>query len=114
MKKILQILLVAFIAVGFSISSASAKVDKGQKYYLKFFKKSIGKGDVFAKQYTQDEWKALFAGDGSKFITWATQKYSEPKFVKFITSEKFKKKYLKHIGDFCVAYASDSGNIPSC
>jgi len=113
MKKILSILLAGFLLVGMMSSSALADAAKGQKYYLKFFKKKTGlNGAKFATQHTQDEWKVLFANDAEKFIAEYSKKY--PKMEKFLTGDKFKSKYSKHIADFCVEYASDSGNVPSC
>ncbi len=113
MKKILGILITSFLLVGVMSSSALADAAKGQKYYLKFLKKKTGlNGAKFATQHTQDEWKALFANDSEKFI----EKYSKqyPKLDKFFNGAKFKTKYSKHIADFCIEYASDSGNVPSC
>jgi hypothetical protein len=94
-------------------SSTFADASKGQKYYLKFFKKKTGlNGAKFAIQHTQEEWKVLFANNAEKFITEYSKIY--PKMEKFFTSDKFKSKYSKHIADFVIEYANDSGNVPSC
>jgi len=113
MKKILGILLASFLLVGVMSSSAFADASKGQKYYLKFFKKKTGlNGAKFAVQHTQEEWKVLFANNAEKFIAEYSKAY--PKMEKFLTSDKFKSKYSKHIADFVIEYANDSGNVPSC
>ncbi len=113
MKKILSILIASFLLVGVISSSALADAAKGQKYYLKFLKKKTGlNGAKFATQHTQDEWKDFFANDSEKFIAEYTKKY--PKLEKFFKGKKFKSKYSKHIADFCIEYANDSGNVPSC
>ena len=113
MKKILGILLASFLLVGVMSSSAFADASKGQKYYLKFFKKKTGlNGAKFAVQHTQEEWKVLFANNAEKFIVEYSKTY--PKMEKFLTSNKFKSKYSKHIADFVIEYANDSGNVPSC
>jgi hypothetical protein len=113
MKKLLAMLIAAFMMVGMMSSSAFADAAKGQKYYLKFLKKKSGiNGAKFAVQHTQAEWKALFENDGEKFIAEYSSKY--PKLKDFFNSDKFKKKYMKHIRDFAIEYASDSGNVPSC
>jgi len=110
MKKILSILLASFLLVGMMSSSALADAAKGQKYYLKFFKKKTGlNGAKFAVQHTQDEWKAYFANDAEKFITEYSKTY--PKMKKFLNDAKFKSKYGKHIADFVIEYANDSGNV---
>ena len=99
--------------VGMVSTSALAGAAKGQKYYLKFLKKTTGtNGAKFATQHTQDEWEALFANDAEKFISKYSAEY--PKAKEFLNSAKFKSKYSKHIKDFVKQYASDSGNVPSC
>jgi len=113
MKKLLSILLASFLLVGVISSSAFADATKGQKYYLKFFKKKTGlNGAKFATKHSQDEWKAYFANDAEKFIAEFSKTY--PKMEKFLSSDKFQSKYSKHIADFCIEYANDSGNVPSC
>ncbi|WP_458700116.1 hypothetical protein ACKGJI_09830 [Sulfurospirillum sp. 1307] len=113
MKRLLALLITAFMMVGVMSSSALADAAKGQKYYLKYLKKTTGiNGAKFAVQHTQAEWKALFANGGEKFIDEYSAKY--PKAKAFFAKDKFKKKYMKHIADFCIEYASDSGNVPSC
>jgi len=113
MKKILGVLLASFLLVAVMSSSALADAAKGQKYYLKFFKKKTGlNGAKFATMHTQDEWKALFANSAEQFIVEYSKTY--PKMEKFLSSDKFKSKYSKHIADFCIEYANDSGNVPSC
>jgi hypothetical protein len=113
MKKIFGILLASFLLVSVMSSSAFADAAKGQKYYLKFLKKKTGmNGAKFATQHSQSEWKALFANGGEKFISTYSEKY--PNLAKFFSSEKFKSKYSEHIADFCIEYANDSGNVPSC
>ncbi len=113
MKKILSVLIASFLLVCIVSSSAFADAVKGQKYYLKFFKKKIGiNGAKFATQRTQDEWKALFANSVEEFIAEYTKQY--PKMEKFPSSDKFKLKYSKYIADFCIEYTNDNGNVLSC
>ena len=113
MKKIFAIVLSSVLLVGILSSSAFADAAKGQKYYLKFLKKKTGlNGAKFATIHTQAEWKILFADGGAKFIAEYTAKY--PKLEKFFNGNKFKSKYMKHIADFCIEFANDSGNVPSC
>ena len=113
MKRLLALLITAFMMVGMMSSSAFADAAKGQKYYLKFLKKKTGmNGAKFATGHTQEEWKELFANDGEKFIAEYSKKF--PKLEKFFKGDKFKNKYMKHIADFVIEYASDSGNVPSC
>lgn len=113
MKKLMAMLVMAFMMVGMVSTSAFADAAKGQKYYLKFLKKTTGiTGAKFATQHTQAEWKALFADGGAKFIEEYSAKY--PDAAEFFKGDKFKNKYMEHISDFAIEYASDSGNVPSC
>ncbi|MBE0491262.1 MAG: hypothetical protein IBX44_03305 [Sulfurospirillum sp.] len=112
MKKILGLLLAVFVLVGVMSTSALADAAKGQKYYLKYMKKSTGiNGGQFAAKHTQAEWKELFASDGVKFIE--TYSVEFPNAADFLKGDKFKK-YMGDISDFLINFASDSGNVPSC
>jgi len=112
MKKVLGLLVSAFLVVGMMSSSAFADAAKGQKYYLKYMKDGSGmNGAKFATQHTQAEWKVLFDGTGEKFVTEYSKKY--PGLDGFLKGEKFQK-FMPDIKDFCIEFASDSGNVPSC
>jgi hypothetical protein len=112
MKKLLALLVTAFFMVGMFSTSALADPAKGQKYYLKFMKKATGvNGAKFATQHTQAEWKTLFDGDAAAFIKEYSAKY--PGAADFLNGDKFQK-FMPHIRDFAIEYASDSGNVPSC
>ncbi|MDN5377226.1 MAG: hypothetical protein PWQ42_522 [Sulfurospirillum sp.] len=113
MKKLMMMVLSAFLMLGVVSTSAFADAAKGQKYYLKFMKKKTGMtGGAFAIKHTTAEWDALFADGGAKFI----EKYSKeyPELEKFFTGDKFKEKYMQDIADFLKNYSKDSGNVPSC
>lgn len=105
MKKLIKLVMVAFLAVGFLGTSLNADVTKGQKIIIKKLKKSCGfNGAVLAKKHTQDEWTTVFkAGNLNSEI-----KNLCPK------SRPLKEKYLPHVFDFLNNFASDSGNVPSC
>ena len=112
MKKLLALLVTAFFMASVVATSAFADPAKGQKYYLKFMKKTTGiNGAKFAAQHTQAEWKTLFDGDAAAFIKEYSAKY--PDAEKFLTGDKFKK-FMPDIRDFAIEYANDSGNVPSC
>ncbi|MDD3324705.1 MAG: hypothetical protein PHN38_06260 [Sulfurospirillaceae bacterium] len=112
MRKLLSLVMAAFFMMSIATTSVFADAQKGQKAYLKYLKSATKlNGADFAKQQTQEEWKALFANDGAKFI----EKYSAkfPDAAEFFKGEKFKK-LMNDVRDFCVEYASDSGNVPAC
>ncbi|ARU50099.1 hypothetical protein SJPD1_2849 [Sulfurospirillum diekertiae] len=112
MKKVFGLLVSAFLVLGLMSTSAFADAAKGQKYYLKYMKDGSGmNGAKFATQHTQAEWKALFDGKAEKFVAEYSKKY--PGLDGFLKGDKFEK-FMPDIRDFCVEFASDSGNVPSC
>jgi hypothetical protein len=113
MRKLLSMLLVAAFAMTLANTAAMADVKKGQKYYLKIFKKKLGmNGTKFAALHTVAEWNELFANDTAGFIKEMTA--INPKISKFLNGKKWKSKYAPHIKDFVTEYANDTGNVPSC
>lgn len=113
MKKIASMSLAAFLALGLMSTSALADAAKGQKLYQKVFKEKVGMtGAKFAAEHTQAEWKELFANGGAKFIEEYSKKY--PNMESYFKGDTFKTKHMEHIRDFCIEYAKDSGNVPSC
>ncbi|AOO66736.1 MULTISPECIES: hypothetical protein [Sulfurospirillum] len=112
MKKLIGLLVSAFFIVGLLSTNALADAAKGQKYYLKYMKNDSGmNGAKFAAQHTQAEWKALFDGKAEKFIAEYSAKF--PTLDAFLKGDKFEK-FMPDIRDFCIEFASDSGNVPSC
>jgi hypothetical protein len=112
MKKLIGFLVSALFIVGLMSTSAMADAAKGQKYYLKYMKEGSGlNGAKFATLHTQAEWKALFDGKGEKFIAEYSKKF--PGLEAFLKGDKFEK-FMPDIKDFCIEFASDSGNVPSC
>lgn len=112
MKKILAMAFAILIGMSFLTTSAFADPAKGQRYYLKFMKDSTGvDGAKFSAFHTQAEWEKLFDEDAAEFIEVYSKKY--PKAADFLKGKKFKK-FMPHIKDFVIHYASDSGNVPSC
>ena len=90
MKKIIGLLVSAFLVVGLMSTSALADAAKGQKYYLKYMKEGSGmNGAKFATMHTQAEWKALFDGKGEKFVAEMSKKF--PGLESFLKGDKFEK-----------------------
>ena len=110
MKKIITAILIMTL-LGVTASFADAK--KGKKFYMKSLKSKMGNmnGMKFVSMYTMDEWKELFSEDGEVFIETFSERF--PKASKLLSGKKFAKN-MRHLCDFTVAYASDSGNVLSC
>jgi hypothetical protein len=112
MKKLVTLLVTAFITLGVMATTASADVQKGQKLYLKFLKPNFGYNGVkFCALHSQDEWEELFEDNAAGFIKAFSEKH--PGAKTFLEGDKFQK-FAPHIKDFAVEYANDSGNVPSC
>jgi hypothetical protein len=112
MKKVISFLVGVFFVAGLMSTNVFADSAKGQKYYLKYMKNDSGlNGAKFAALHTQAEWKVLFDGNAEKFIAEYSKKF--PALEGFLKGDKFPK-FMADIRDFCVEFASDSGNVPSC
>lgn len=110
MKKLLSLVIAGFLSLGLLSTSSFAEVAKGQTYYLKFFKDSLGmNGAKFAALHSQDEWKELFKS--GKFEEEFGAKSEALKT--FFKGDKWPK-MRDDVKDFAIEYANDSGNVPSC
>ncbi|SFV50604.1 hypothetical protein MNB_SM-7-1133 [hydrothermal vent metagenome] len=111
MTTVKKVALAAIVGASLLATNASADANKGKRIYQKKLKSVCGfSGAVFAQKHTQDEWQeAKDNGELGKVMTEAC-----PAGADFFKSEKFKKKFSKHLYDFVHDFASDSGNIPSC
>lgn len=105
MNKLLKVAMVSAIALGLSSTVVQADAAKGQKIFIKKFKKSCGfTGGFMAKKYTQDEWTKINE-EG---------KLNEELLKQCPDAKEAKEKFLPHLYDFFHNYASDSGNVPAC
>lgn len=105
MKKIVTILFVAVISVGFISAPSFADVNKGQKIFIKLMKKPCGfNGGEMAKKHTQAEWKEI--NDAGQL--------NEELIKQCPEAQPLKDRYVPHVYDFLYNYASDSGNVPAC
>jgi mono/diheme cytochrome c family protein len=108
MKKIIILLtLFAFI------STAEAAVYKGQKLYVKKCRKCHGGGQDMAVAKKKKEWKKLLKSKGKGLSTLHLKNSKAKRSWKYFKSKKYSKR-AKHLKDFLVEYAKDSGNVPAC
>ncbi len=103
MKKLFTIFIAIIVSVGFISTSLIASEGKGQRIFLKKLRKACGhNGFVMAKKHTQEEWTKIFK-TGNLNRTMAL----------YCTGAKtFKIAEERHVAEFLVAFASDSGQIP--
>jgi hypothetical protein len=107
MTKLLKIAMAGALIFTVLGTTASADVVKGQKLFIKKYKKACGfNGAKFASKHSQDEWTEI--QEAGKF------KEEFMKICPKVKENKLKDKYMPHIFDFSLEYANDSGNVPSC
>lgn len=98
-----------------SVSSLEAAVYKGQKEYVKKCRKCHGGGQAVAAGKKMRTWKKLLnkKQKGMKLAQLHLDSDKAKKSWKYFNSKKYRKK-ARHLRDFMVEYAKDSGNVPAC
>lgn len=112
MKFSLALVLSLFLL---SVSSLEAAVYKGQKEYVKKCRKCHGGGQAIAAGKKMRTWKKLLnkKQKGMKLAQLHLDSDKAKKSWKYFNSKKYRKK-ARHLRDFMVEYAKDSGNVPAC
>ena len=111
MKSFSKVTMAALLGLTVLSTSVYADVTKGQKLYTKKLKSVCGvSGAKFAASHSQMEWESA-KEDGTLSDLFIS---ACPAGEEVIKSDKFQKKYQKHIFDFVYEYANDSGNVPAC
>ncbi len=95
------------------LGSAEAAVYKGQKVYIKKCRKCHGGGLEVAASKKKRTWKKLLKNKGEGMAKLHLENKKAKKSHKYFKSKKFKKR-ARHLNDFMVEYAKDSGNVPAC
>ncbi len=110
MKKIVMSVL-ALTVMG--LGSADAAVYKGQKVYVKKCRKCHGSGLEVAAAKKRTTWKKLLKNKGDGLAKLHLENDKAKASWKYFESKKYTKS-AKHLQDFMVEYAKDSGNVPAC
>ncbi|MEE8589444.1 MAG: cytochrome c [Sulfurimonadaceae bacterium] len=108
-KIIMYVLAITVLGLG----SAEAAVYKGQKVYIKKCRKCHGGGLEVAASKKKRTWKKLLKNKGEGMAKLHLENKKAKKSHKYFKSKKFKKR-ARHLNDFMVEYAKDSGNVPAC
>ena len=106
MRKLFVLLLI--LGIGSVVSQAS--VYKGQRAFMKICKKCHKSGGKLAKEHSQDEWEEYF--DNNAQLLLQAHK-NDQKALEKLQSKRFKKS-IRHMRQFFMKYANDSGNVPAC
>lgn len=110
MKKFLFIAL--FLAL-FTISSSNAAIYKGQRVFIKKCLKCHESGQNFVAKYKMKKWKKLMKKKGKGLAEIHLKSKKAKKSWKYFKSKKYARK-AKHLKQFLIEYAKDSGNVPAC
>jgi hypothetical protein len=110
MKKIVMSVL-ALTVLG--LGSANAAVYKGQKEYIKKCRKCHGGGLEVAASKKRNTWKKLLNNKGKELAQLHLGNDKAKESWDYFESSSYAK-HSKHIKDFLVEYAKDSGNVPAC
>ena len=110
MKKLI-IYALAITVLG--LGSAEARVYKGQKVYVKKCRKCHGGGLEVAASKKKRTWKKLTKNKGAALAQLHLENKKAKKSWKYFKSKKYQKG-ARHLKDFMIEYAKDSGNVPAC
>ena len=110
MKKIAFTVLVG-CALG--LPSLDAALYKGQKLYVMKCRSCHGLGQVFITSKTQAEWTALMKNNGARIVNIHLKSDEAAETHDYFKGDGWKRN-SRHIREFMIEYAADSGNIPAC
>ncbi len=110
MNKVLFYIISAFLIMQ---ATSSAAVYKGQRIYVKECRHCHGGGQSVAASKNMRTWKKLLKNKGADLIAIHLNSEKAKDSWDYFNSSKFKKK-SRHLKDFLVEYAKDSGKVPAC
>jgi cytochrome c1 len=111
-----KIFFTLFALFFLTLISSQAALYKGQRIYSKVCMKCHTGGGAFIGNKTQYEWDTFTRSNGKKLLDvhLNSDKFkNEEKYKKYFLSKKYKTNN-KHLGEFLMEYAKDSGNVPAC
>ena len=108
-KTILFVLSIMFL----TLVPANAAIYKGQKVFVKRCLSCHEGGQAFVAEYKIKVWKKLMKKKGKSLAKLHLKDRDAKKSWKYFKSKKYTKK-TKHLKQFVIEYAKDSGNVPAC
>ncbi|HEX5328783.1 cytochrome C [Sulfuricurvum sp.] len=91
----------------------NAATYKGQKIYIETCKECHGGGQALAGAKKQRAWEKLMDNNGEKLAQIHLNSKKAEASWNYFKDRSFTKG-ARHLEDFLVEYASDSGNVPAC
>ena len=108
-KFILFLLSVIFL----TLLPVNAAIYKGQKVFIKHCVSCHEGGQTFVAEFKMKKWKKWMKKKGKPLAKLHLKDKDAKKSWNYFKSKKYSKK-SKHLKQFVVEYAKDSGNVPAC
>ena len=97
----------------FFLLSSDAAIYKGQKYFVKRCIVCHTERQVFILEKTIKEWESFLSKNGEALADIHFKDKLSQKSWDYFESKKYIKE-SKHLKQFLMEYAKDSGNVPAC
>lgn len=110
MKRVVFTMLGLLILAPMALDAA---VYKGQREFLKHCKECHDNGQEIAATFKKRTWQKLMEEEGGGLAELHLTNTKAQKSWAYFKDEKYRKK-AKHLKDFLMEYAKDSGNVPAC
>jgi cytochrome c2 len=103
-----------FIAIFIlNVSSLDAAIYKGQKIFVKKCVKCHDTGQSFIAKKKIRQWKKIMKQKGKPLADLHLKNTKAESSWKYFKSKKYYRD-SKHLKQFLIEYAKDSGNVPAC
>ena len=96
-----------------TVSVLDAAVYKGQREYVKRCRACHGDGQKFLHSRESMEWERLMKNNGKRLAEIHLDSEEAKKSWEYFKDSRYKQK-AKHLKEFMIEYAEDSGNVPAC
>ena len=108
-----KFLLIVLSLTIFTLTSSNAAIYKGQRVFVKKCLKCHESGQSFVSKYKMKKWKKWMKKKGEPLAKLHLKDKKAKKSWKYFKGKRYTKK-SKHLKQFLVEYAKDSGNVPAC
>jgi cytochrome c2 len=95
-----------------SLSTSQAAIYKGQRVFKKKCITCHDNPQAFVAKHTKKEWNVLMQNNGTPLKELHIKSKKAEKSHKYFDSKSYTKK-TKHLSQFLVEYAKDSGKVPA-
>jgi len=96
-----------------TLLSSNAAIYKGQRVFVKKCVKCHEDGQAYIAKKNMKAWKKIMKKKGQPLADIHLKDKKSEKSWKYFESKRYKKD-SKHLMQFLVEYAKDSGNVPAC